>query len=304
MIGVSFLRIVKFAFQDMIRNIGLSCMTVFILVLMSLSINVLWSLDVATSEAIKLAKDQVNMSLYLTATATDKDIDGLKKYIQSFPEVTTVTLISRDEVLKNFKQRHQLTPEILDALKELGGNPFGPTIIIRAHEPEDYKKISGGLDIPDYDRLIEGKSFAEHEEALTRIQNITNRVEKIGMGLTALFALIAFLIIFNTIRVAIQTQRREIGIKRLVGASNWFIRGPYMVESVLFTLLSVILTAVIIYFSLRRIDPYLSVLFTNGFSLTNYYHSHMLYLFGIQGLAVLVLTIFSTGLAMRRQLKV
>lgn len=301
---VSFLRIVKFAFQDIGRNLGLSCMTVFILILMALSLNALWSLNVITTEAVALAKDQVNMSLYLNANIEDKDLASLKSYIQSFPETTNIQVVSRDSVLANFKDRHRLNQAVLDALKELGGNPFGPTIVIKAREPEDYKKISTALDVPEYQQFIESKSFAEHDEALTQIQNITNRIERLGFGLTALFAVIAFLIIFNTVRVAITTQRVEIGIKRLVGANNWFIRGPYLVESVIFTLLSIGVTIGVVFIVLRRLDPYLSVVFPNGFSLTNYYNSHILYLFGTQALAVLFLTVISSSLAMRRQLKV
>ena len=137
-----------------------------------------------------------------------------------------------------------------------------------------------------------------------RLQNITNRIERIGFGLTVLFALISFLIIFNTIRVAITTQRVEISIKRLVGANNWFIRGPYLIESVFFTIASVVCTIGLVYLALRWIDPYLAVVLPNGFSLTNYFYSNMLMLFGVQALAVLLLTVTSSALAMRKQLKV
>ncbi len=301
---IALLRIIKFAFQDIIRNLGLSVMTVFILVIMLFSLNALWSIDKLTTEAVQLAKAQVNMSLYLVSTIDEKGLGDLQAYIRSFPQVTGVKVLLREQVLDIFKQRHELSPEILDALKELGGNPFGPTIIIQAREPQDYKKISEALDVPEYQQFIEGKSFAEHEEALTRIQNITNRIEKIGLGLTVLFALIAFLIIFNTVRVAIHSQRREISIKRLVGASNWFIRGPYLLEALIFTVVSVIIAIICIRLALQQVDPYVSVVFPNNFSLTKYYDSHKLYLFGIQAAAVLLLTIISSSLAMRRQLKV
>jgi cell division transport system permease protein len=112
------------------------------------------------------------------------------------------------------------------------------------------------------------------------------------------------MIIFNTIRVAIYTQRTEISIKRLVGANNWFIRGPYLIESAIFTLVSTILAGLIIFKSFALIDPYLSVVFPTGFSLTNYYHSHILTLILVQGGAVLFLTVLSSGLAMQKHLKV
>ena len=299
----SFLRILKFAFQDLGRNFSLSFMTVFILVLMLLSVNTLWSLDVLTKEAVSAVKKQIDISIYFVLLATDKNVNEIKSYVAMFPEVTEIKLQSKEEVLASFREQHKLQKEALDALSELGKNPFGPTMIIKTKEPKDYKKIIDALNVPEYENLIEAKSFDNHEDAIERLQNITNRIEKIGFGLTILFALISFLIIFNTIRVAINTQRMEINIKRLVGASNWFIRGPYFIESFVFTILSVALTMGIVFLGLTWIDPYLAVILPNGFSLTNYFQSNMLTLFGAQALAVLLLTVASSGLAMRKQLK-
>ncbi len=300
----SFLRVLKFAFQDLWRNLSLSFMTVFILVLMLLSVNTLWSLDVITKQAVEAVKKQIDVSIYFVPQATEKNVSDIRAYVELFPEVTSVVVQSREQVLSEFREQHKLQKEALEALDELGSNPFGPTMIVKTREPKDYKKIIDALDVPEYENLIEAKSFDNHENAIERLQNITNRIERIGFGLTILFAVISFLIIFNTIRVAIATQRVEIGIKRLVGASNWFIRGPYLVESFVFTLFSVAGTIGLVYLALRWVDPYLAVVLPNGFSLTNYFYSNMLVLFGLQALAVLILTIISSGLAMRRQLKV
>ncbi|HSR89565.1 MAG TPA: permease-like cell division protein FtsX [Candidatus Udaeobacter sp.] len=299
----SFLRVIKFAFQDLARSLSLSFMTIFILVLMLLSVNTLWSLDTLTKAAVEAVKKQIDVSIYFAPEATDKNVNEIKSYVAMFPEVTDIKLQSKEDVLASFREQHKLQQEALDALSELGKNPFGPTMVIKTKEPQDYKKIVEALSVPEYSSLIEAKSFDNHEDAIERLQNITNRIERIGFGLTILFALISFLIIFNTIRVAINTQRMEISIKRLVGASNWFIRGPYLVESLVFTIFSVLLTVGLVFLGLRWIDPYLAIVLPNGFSLTSYFKSNMLTLFGIQALAVLALTVLSSGLAMRKQLK-
>ncbi len=297
-------RILKFAFQDIWRNFGLSFMTVLILVLMLLSVNALWSVKVVTREAVGLIKDQVNVSIYFSSNAGDKNVSEINKYVSAFPEVVSVKLENAEGVLDSFKQRHSQSKDILGALSELDKNPFGPTMIIKTREPGDYKKIIKALSVPEYEHLIEAKSFDEHESAIEKIQNITGRTEQAVAGLVLLFACISFLIVFNTIRSAIHTQKTEIGIKRLVGASNWFIRGPYLVESFIFSVLSLVISIVLIYAALNFVDPYLSVIFPSSFSLTNYYNSNILYVFGVQFLCVLALTILSSGLAMRRQLRV
>jgi cell division transport system permease protein len=301
---ISFERVAKFAFQDIVRNFGLSFMTVLILILMLLSVNTLWSVKVITNEAIGLIKEQVNVSIYFAANAGDKNVSEIEKYVRAFPEVINVQTQSAEEVLNSFKQRHALSKDVLGALDELNTNPFGPTMVIKTREPQDYKKIIQALSVPEYKDIIEAKSFDEHESAIERIQTMTNRTESVVAGLVLLFAAISFLIVFNTVRTAIHTQKTEISIKRLVGASSWFIRGPYWVESLIFSVVSLSATIAIIYTTLRFIDPYLSVVFPSGFSLTNYYNSHILYVFGIQFLSVLVLTVISSSLAMRRQLKV
>lgn len=300
---VSFWRVIKFAFQDMGRNIGLAFMTVFILVLMLLSVNLLVTVQVLTNQAVSLIKDQVTINIFLKPGAKDKDVDEIVSYIKSFPEVSDSNVLTPAEVLEQFKNRHKTSPDVLDALKELDDNPFGSTVSLRTREPGDYEKVIARLAIPDYQQLIDSKSFEGNENAVQHLQLIMNRVESVVAGLSIIFAFISFLVIFNTIRVGIYTQRTEIGIKRLVGANNWFIRGPYLVESFIFTLLSVFFTNVIIYVVFRRLDPYVSSLFSAEFSLTNYYTSHIVYLSLVQVGAVLILTGLSSALAMRKHLR-
>jgi len=301
---LGFFRVIKYAFQDIGRNLGLSFMTVFILVLMLLSVNVLWSVNVLTDEAVVAVKGQINASLYFVPDATEEGLKEVEEYIDSFPEVLEINLQSREDVLESFKKRHANNVEVLDALKELGDNPFGATMIIKTREPKDYAKIITALNVPEYDYLIESKSFEGQEGAIEKLQNITSRIERVGFGLSFLFVIISFLIIFNTIRVSIQSQRQEIGIKRLVGANNWFIRGPYLIVAFVYTILSLALTISVVFFALHYLDPYLAVVFPNGFSLTNYYKSNIMMLFGSQAVAILLLTVFSSLLAMRKQLKI
>jgi cell division transport system permease protein len=296
----SFWRIIKYAFQDMGRNIGLSFMTVFILILMLLSVNMLWSVRILTEQAVTLVKNQVNVNINFKPTVKAKEVNDITNFVKAFPEVTGVASLSSDDVLKAFKERR---PETASALQELGTNPFGPSIIIKTREPDDYKKIIDALSVPEYNSIIEDHSFGGNEDALLHLQLIMNRVQTAVLGLAIVFALISFLVIFNTIRVGIYTQRQEINIKRLVGANNWFIRGPYVLESIVFTLLSVALTGVVLWFAFQKIDPYLSGVFGSGFTLTNYYTSHILYLSLIQVSAVLLLTIISSSLAMRKHLR-
>jgi len=300
----SFHRIIKFSFQDIVRNASLSVMTILILILMLLSINTLMVVRVLTDESIKAVKDQIDVSIYFHPEATEEEINEVREYVGSFPEVVDETYLNRDHVLETFKEHYKDNEEIIASLEELGENPLGPTMVVKTRDPKDYQKIIDALSIPEYENIIEAKTFADTQKAIERISAITTQVERFTYALTALFAIIAFIIIFNTIRVAIYTQRAEIGIKRLVGATNWFIRGPYIMESFFFTVVSVGVTYLIAHFVLRFLDPYIAIIFDEVGLLTNYFYSNIAMLLGMQFLAVLLLTVFTSALAMRKYLKV
>jgi len=301
---ISFFRVIKFAFQDMFRNFSLSIMTVLILILMLLSINTVVFIRVLTGQATATIKDQIDVSVYFDHNATDKQIDEMKKYVTSFPEVIEHTFYTKEQTLEEFKKTYANNPKILNALGELKENPLGSMLVVKTREPGDYKKIIDALTVPEYKDIVEARTFEDTEKAIERIDTITKNVEQFSVALSVFFALISFIIIFNTIRVAIYTQRIEISIKKLVGATNWFIRGPYIVEALIFSALSTALAAGTVIFAAHRLDPYIGAMFQEPAFLTNYLSSNILMLFGIQFGAVLLLTIFSSLLAMRKHLRV
>lgn len=300
---LSLLRIIKFALQDIARNLGLSSMTVLILILMLLSVNTLIIINVLTGEAIKSIKEQIDVSIFFQPESTAKQIEEVKKYVSAFPEVREMIYFTPEQVLSQFREQHKDNAEVLASLDELGDNPLGATLIVKTREPRDYEKIVKALAVPEYENIIEAKTFGDTEKAIARIQAVTSQVEKFTAGISVLFAFIAFLIIFNTIRVAIYTQRVEITIKKLVGASNWFVRGPYLIEALVFTCASVLLSAGMVYLGLRMLDPYIAVIFGRAGVLTNYYFSHTILLLSAQFCGVLLLTVLSSLLAMRRHLR-
>ncbi|MFA6427427.1 MAG: permease-like cell division protein FtsX [Candidatus Magasanikbacteria bacterium] len=298
-----FLRVIKFSLQDIVRNMSLSFMTLLILVLMLMSMNTLLVVRVLTDKSIEEVQQQIDVSIYFDPDATDEEIVEIKEYVGSFPEVTEQTYLNKEQVMEQFKTTYADNEEILASLDELGENPLGSTLIVKTRDPKDYEKVIKALSVPEYENIIEAKTFGDTQTAISRIHAITTQVERFTYALTALFALIAFVIIFNTIRVAIYTHRTEISIKRLVGATNWFIRGPYFFESFLFTILSVAITYGVVHVSLGFMDSYVGVIFGEEKILTNYFYSHILFLLGVQLLAVFLLTIVSSMLAMRRYLR-
>lgn len=302
MILYSTLRVVKFAVQNIWRNLGLSFMTITILVVTLLSFNVFVGMSAMTRHAVATVKEKIDASIYFAPEATDAQVQEVQEFLRTFPEVKELTLKTRDEVLAAFKEKHKNNPEVMASLDELEGNPFGPTLVITTHEPGQYTTVLAALNTPDLQKIIEGKTFDNNEGFIDRLQLVTRRVEQFMLGITALFLLIAFLIIFNTIRVAIYTQREEISIKKLVGATNWFIRAPFLLDGVAYTFVSVGVAVALIFGLLGFIDEYIQAVFNASFSLITYFRAHPL-IFVYEIIAVLLLTWISSALAMRKYLR-
>lgn len=301
---ISFFRIFRFAFQDMVRNFSLSVMTVFILVLMLLSMNTIVVLRAMTAEATRIVKEQIDVSVFFSHTASTEQIQEIRSVVTNFPETIGVTFYTSEEVLEQFRAQYQDSPDVITSLDELEENPLGPTMVVKTREPQDYQKIIDALQVPEYESIIEAKTFGDTEVTIKRIEVITSQVERFSVALSSMFAIIAFLIIFNTIRVSIYTQRTEISIKKLVGATNWFVRGPYLVQAVFFTLLSIIIAGLVVAMAVVYLDPYVATVFEKNYVLTNYFTSNILLLTIVQIVAVLLLTTVSSTLAMRKHLRV
>lgn len=302
---LSLARTIKLALQQFHRNLWLSIATITLLVLPLLAVNLIVSLRVIAQGATAAVQDKIDVSVYFKPAVGNETVDTLRAELLKLAEVKEVALISREDSLARFKERHKNDPVILESLSELGDNPFGATLAVKARDPEQYPRILAFLEEPKYGELIEEKNFDDHRVVIGKINQLMRNVRSFGMVVAGIFGAIAVLIIINTVRVAVYTYRGEIGVMRLVGAGNWFIRGPFLIEAVVFSFVAVVLTAAIVYPSLRFVEPRVDALFNGvSVSLTGYYLTHALTIFGAQFLGVLMLTIVSSFFAVRRYLKV
>ena len=300
----SFLRIITFSFQNIFRNFSLSIMTIMILILMLLSVNTMILIGVTTDKATSIIKEQIDVSMYFNHKATPEQVEELKQYIVAFPEVTTSTFLNAEEALAQFKETYGGNDKIMGALTEIGENPLGPVIVVKTREPSDYKKIIEALSVPEYKDIIEARTFEDTELAIDKIDTVIQKVEAFSIGLSIFFGIIAFIIIFNTIRVAIYTQRTESSIKKLVGATNWFIRAPYLVSALTYSIIACVVSLGIVWIAVTYIDPQLSGIFQQANFLTSFINSSIIILFLTQFGMVLLLTGISSMLAMGRYLRV
>ena len=298
-------RTIIFALQSFWRNIWLSLATAFVVFLAFVSVNFLLAVNYVSDSAINLVKERIDVSVYFKPEVRESKIAEIKTRLEALPEVKQVSYRSAQENFDFFKQKHQNNEKIQEALKELEANPMGCTLIIRAKSLTYYPEILKVLDDPTYADLIEEKNFDDNRLIIDRINLITDNVRKIILVISLIFIIIAILIIFNTVRIAIFTHQNEIAIMKLVGAGNWFIRSPFVLESVLCGVLGFLSAFIFIYPLFALIQPHLNQFF-NGANLdiASYFNSNFLIIFGSELLAIILINIISSSIAIRKYLDV
>ncbi len=300
----SFFRIIKFSLQDVLRNGWLSLVTITILVLSLFSINTLATVSFVSDGAVSAIKDKVDISLYLKANAPESEILALRSELVNSERVKEVVYISREAALEDFRNRYENNQEVLLALKEIGRNPLSPSLIISPSSIEDSSLLINELRVLD-SPLIESRDFSDNSTILEKIENITKRINDVGIFIILIFALTSLLVVYNVIRVTIYTHRQEIEIMRLVGASNYFIYMPYIVSSLIYAVLSVLIIIAVYFPILTIVQPYLEVFFT-GYSVNVlvYYLDNFFVIFGAQFGIVLVINAIASLIAVSRYSKV
>ncbi|MFA6603248.1 MAG: permease-like cell division protein FtsX [Patescibacteria group bacterium] len=301
---VSLGRVIRFGAQNFTRNVWLAAATVSVLALTLVSINCLVVVNLLGKVAIDLVKSKIDVAVHFKPEIEEERVHTVRVSLLSLPEVKEVEYVSPAQSLERFSQLYKKDELIQKSLGEIGDNPFGSTLIVKAKALDGYPKIIKALDEPIFSTLIEEKDFDDREIMISRVEQVARRVETFGFGASLFFGLITLLIIFNTIRVSIYTHREEIRIMRLVGAADSFIRGPFYVEAILWSTLAMLAAAALIYPLLSLLQPFVQSFFgTTSVDLLGFYRVNYLRIFGSQYLAVVVMALVTTKLATGRYLR-
>ncbi len=302
-----FKRIIRSGFVGFWRNTFVSLASIFVMTVALFVIGSTMMLDQLLGASLENIQSKVDINVYFDVDATDENMAALKSRLEVLPEVAEVTFTSREEALTAFEERHKGDELTIQALDELGNNPLGASLAIRAKDTSQYESIASFLEeqqaleqptAPVIDRV----NFSKNKDAIEKLNAIIKVVEKASIVTMSVLIAAAVLITFNTVRLAIYTTRDEIGVMRLVGASNTFIRGPFMLQGVIYGIISGVMTLLLMYPILMWIGPGTETFFQ--FNLFTYFITHFGYIFlVIVGVGV-VLGLVSSLLAVSRYLRV
>jgi cell division transport system permease protein len=297
-------RILKFSFQDITRNIWLSLVTVSILVLAIFSINLLLAVKVISQSAITAVKEKVDISLYIKPAAEDSKIAALRGQVSALDNVGSVRYITKQQALESFREKNQNNQEVLDALKELDYNPLSPSLVITPTDPDKTPDLIESLKRLNSD-IIESRDFSDNSLILSKIDGVTGKINEIGLIIISIFVFTSLLVVYNSIRIAIYTHRREIEIMRLVGASNMYIYLPFIISSLIYTLLSGVIVIILLFPFLGILQPYLQSFFGgSGINIIDYFLNNGLIIFGGELGAVALINACASWLAIRKYARV
>jgi cell division transport system permease protein len=296
-------RIIRNGFQNFFRQ---QLTTVATLVIMLLALLVFESLIIfnfVSRTALEFVQDKIDISVYFKSTAPEDEILRIKRSLETLAEVKSASYISRDKALENFKVRHKDDEKIGQAITEVGDNPLLASLEIKANDPKQYPTIDLYLKSDSLKQFIDKTTYNQNQVVIDKLTSFIDWSWYIGSALTVFLAMVAVLIVFNTILLAIYSNKEEIEIMRLVGASNMFIRGPYIVEGIIYGVIAAVLSIIIIAPVIYYISPYLQG-FIYGLNLAGYFTSHIFVIFGYLLLFGIGIGVISSLIAIRKYLKV
>lgn len=307
MFWVKVKRVIKSGWINFRRN-GLVSYAAILVTTITLSVvTALFLFQAVLNTAIVSLQDKVDIAVYFTIDAEEEQILMLKQTLEKLPEVARVDYSSADEEVLQFRDRHANDYLTLQALDELGDNPFGGALRIKAKDSTQYESIAKVLEgdnqvARDNSQIIERINYSQNRLVIDRLNDLIHAARRIGVAVMIVLSIISIVIMYTTIRLTIYIAREEIGIMRLVGASGAYVRAPFVVEGILYGffawLLSMLLFVPITYLLGRHAQTII------GMDLYSYYISHFFTIGGMVLLVGIILGVVSSLLAVRRYLNV
>lgn len=300
---VTLFRIFKYGWQSFWRNGWLSVSTIAVMILALLVFEGLIIFNVVSKGAMQAVQEKVDISVYFKSNVPEDTILNLKRSIEGLDEVKSVEYISKEDALANFKARHADEDTITQTLNELDDNPLLASLNIKAKDLHHYDSIASYLEKPDFQDSIQKITYAQNEVVINRLTSLIDNFGRGGFALTIFLAFLATIVTFNTIRLAIFSNSDQIGIMRLVGASNSFIRGPYVVEGLMYGIIAALISFIVFIPFISFISPHINS-FVPEVDLQVYFNGHFFSLLMYQFLFGIGLGIVSGIIATRRYLNI
>jgi cell division transport system permease protein len=303
-----FKRMLVSGWKNFARGGAVSAATVLIMTVTLTIIGSLIFLSALLSFTLTSIKNKVDVSVYFVTTASEAEILAVKDQLSKLPQVANVAYTSATDALAAFRARHASDQLTLQALDELGGNPLDASLSISAHDPSEYESIVSFLEASPAlsvggTSIVDRINYAQNKEVIDRLALAIAATQQIGFIVVILFAIASVLIAFATVRLAIYTAKDEIAVMRLVGASNAYIQGPFIITGIITGVSAAALVLLLLWPSTWYAGKKTAEWF-GGFDVATYYSTHFWLICAILMGAAIVLGAIASVIAIRRYLTV
>ncbi len=299
-------RILKTGFVNFWRNGTVTLSAVLVMSITLLIISSVIFTGAILDSIMNGLKESVDVNITILPTVSVEETEILRDNLINLPEVESVELKTREEVLSDYKVRHENDQNVLAALNELEDNPFGAVINIQAVNPDNYESIylylSENYPIGRVNSIIDDVNFAQKKQAIDRLNNIINEVEKFGIVITIMFVALSLVITLNTIRLTMYISKDEIRVMNLVGAESGYITGPFIVMGAMYGVVSGLVVMILLYPITFWFGPMITEI-SMGLNLFSYYIANFGNMFFIIFSSGILIGSISSIIAINRYMK-
>jgi cell division transport system permease protein len=248
---ITFLRILQAGMRNFLRNAWLSTAATAVMTITLILMTFSFISNSALSSTIKNVTDKIDVTIYLKDSVTQEQVSQLKKQIAGIANVQSVQYGSKADALNEYRKQNAGNSKLLEALSETE-NPLPAKLRIEVKDPNNLASVADFINKTDIKSLQSDPPnySGQRKTTIDKIVNLSQFFKRTSLIASLIFVVISILIIFNTIRMAIFTRRSEIEIMQLVGATNWFIRGPFLVEAAMYGVIAALLALIFCYSSL------------------------------------------------------
>jgi len=299
-------RIAVEGFRSFRRNSLVSFATVVVMTMSLLVFSGIIFLNAILGYSLNSLSERVDVNVYFLPDAPEDEITSLAGRIESLPGVRDVSYVSREEALAAFQTRHADDELIIRSLSELGDNPLGASLNVRAFDSAQYASIVANVEkdsaVANGD-FVDAINYHDNKTLIERLDHFSAITRSVGYAISVFFAAVAVLVIISTLRIAIYASKNDIVVKRLVGAEHRYVRGPFLVQGMLYGLIAAVLATLVLIPITNRVGTYTETFF-GGMNLAQYFHTNMLQIAIVLISSGILLGIIASGISVKKYLKV
>ncbi len=256
---LTFLRMCRYGVNNLSRNMWL---TIAATAVMTITLLVIFTTVVARNvldDSVQAISKKVDMSIYLKGDTSQRDIDAMMSKVRTLPNVTDVAYVSADDARADFIENNKSDASALNAINN-ATNKFFSKLRVNLKDINDTSSldeyVKNDAEVKKHLDPNHPPSFAgTRRDAIKNLAKWTDFAQKIGLGASIIFVAISSLIVFNTIRMAIFNRRDEIEMMKLIGANKGFIRGPFVVEAMIYGVIAALIATLIGFLGMVAAGP-------------------------------------------------